>query len=169
MAIFLFSSVKLFSLSIVLIYKKHIFNNIILPNMKKLLLAFAIGTASLVSFTGCTKEYITNNYLPGVSYVIDVASADWNRDGTEYATSINMPELDDRYFQDGHVDVSISLDSAPEYYENIPAEIGNYSYSARYGKGVVHIYAVYKGAMANIKAPEGMLIKIVLSDAEIGD
>src|SRR5690606_10252964 len=141
MAIFLFSSVKLLSLSIVLIYKKHIFNNIILPNMKKLLLAFAIGTASLVSFTGCTKEYITNNYLPGVRYVIDVAAADWNRDGTQYETSIYMPGLDYRSIQDGQVDVSISLDSASKYYEHIPPEIRNSSYSARYGKGVVHIYA----------------------------
>ncbi|MVZ64000.1 hypothetical protein [Sphingobacterium humi] len=136
--------------------------------MKKLLLAFAIGTASLVGFTGCTKEYITNNYLPGVSYVIEVAPGDWSKNGTEYSTSINMPELDDKYFQDGHVDVSISMDSNPSVYENIPAEIGNYSYSANYGVGKVNVYAVFKGA-SGVKAPENMLVKIVLSDAEVGN
>ncbi|MVZ67642.1 hypothetical protein GQF61_17485 [Sphingobacterium sp. DK4209] len=135
--------------------------------MKKLLLAFAIGTASLVGFTGCTKEYITN-YLPGISYVAEVNPQNWSRTGNEFATTINMPELDEKYFQDGHVDISISFDSKPEVYENIPSEIGNYKYSANYGVGKVNIYAVYIGSGAPV-APEGSLVKIVLTDADNGD
>lgn len=133
--------------------------------MKKLLLAFAIGTASLVTFSSCTKETI--NYLPGKTIVLPVKPTDWERDGNMYSYSFDMPEVTDRIFEDGFVDVAISFDKSPNYYDNIAATIGNYHYSFQYGKGVVTVYAEFLGS--NPVPPEGMLVKIMVSDAEIGN
>src|SRR5690606_39985284 len=76
--------------------------------MKKILLAIAIASASLVTFNSCTKEYITN-YLPGVSYVYTIKSNQWSQSEPRvFKYEQNMPDLDARYFEDGHVSVAIS-------------------------------------------------------------
>ncbi|MFZ4262254.1 hypothetical protein ACFRAE_09435 [Sphingobacterium sp. HJSM2_6] len=140
--------------------------------MKKLLLALAIGTASLVSFSSCTKEYITN-ITPGVSYVYNVDPNDWERitngDIVNYRVTINVPDLKDYIFEDGHVDVSMLLDSNPNTYENIPATIDDYHYSANYSIGKVTIYAEYRGSSATALSPEKALVKVVLTESEIGN
>lgn len=137
--------------------------------MKKLLLAFAIGTASLMSFTGCTKEYITN-YLPGTSYVYTIKTNQWSATGNpkEFVYEQSIPDLDSRYFEDGDVSVAISYDNNETTYEIIPAIIGDYSFSANYSIGKVRIYAEYIGSGPTLR-PENMITKIVLSDNEIGN
>lgn len=144
--------------------------------MKKFLLALAIGGASLLSFNSCTKEYITNeNYLPGVSYVYPIASNDWVKNGILYEKVIPMSQLDARYFEDGHVNVAISFDSNSAFYENIPADLSSFygnnvyvlhSYSAKYKIGQVIITAEPLGNVD--RAPESMITKIVLTDADNG-
>ena len=145
--------------------------------MKKFLLACLIGTSTLIAFNSCTKEYITNNnYLPGVSYVVSVNSNQWTKTDGVYQANISMPELDDVYFEDGHVNVAISFNSNSSFYENIPADLnsfygsGSYTmhhYGAKYRVGEVIVTAEAIGGAD--RAPESMLIKIVLTDAEIGN
>lgn len=138
--------------------------------MKRLLLALAITSASLVTLNSCTKEYITNS-LPGVSYVYPVKSNQWVRiSGTNtYEFRQSMPNLDDRYFQDGQVSVAISYDNNKTTYEIIPATIEDYDYSANYSIGVVRIFAEDIGTGSTINPPGDMYIKIVLTDTEIGN
>ncbi len=138
--------------------------------MKKILLAFAIGTASLLSFSSCTKEYVTN-YLPGYSYVFPLSSGDWVKtaDNT-YEAVISMPELDDVYYEDGHVNVAIQFENNVGTYYNVPAENPGdrgHSYNAYYSVGKVYLKA-FDLFTENVK-PEAMRVKIVLTDAEIGN
>ena len=136
--------------------------------MKRLLLAFAIATASLATLSSCTKEYITN-YLPGVSYVYPIKSNQWTQtEPRVYRFIQSMPDLDDVYFEDGHVSVAISYDNNETTYELLPATIGNYIFTANYSVGQVRIFAEYRGA-GTPTPPANMLTKIVLTDAEVGN
>ncbi|SKB47193.1 hypothetical protein SAMN05660841_00729 [Sphingobacterium nematocida] len=140
--------------------------------MKRILLALAIAGASLATLSSCTKEYITNNNsLPGVSYVYPVKSSQWVRiNGTNtYEYRQNITDLDDRYFQDGHVSVAISYDNNKTTYEIIPATIADYDYSANYSIGVVRIFAEDIGTGNTVNPPEDMYIKVVLTDTEVGN
>lgn len=142
--------------------------------MKKILLALAIAGASLVTLSSCTKEYITeeiinNNYLPGVSYVYTIKSNQWTQSEPGiYRFEQNIADLDQRYFEDGHVSVAISYDNDKTTYELIPATIGDYHFSANYSIGKVRIYAEYRGGGTR-RAPDNMITKIVLTDNEIGN
>lgn len=136
--------------------------------MKKLLLAFAIASATLVTFNSCTKEYVTN-YLPGYSYVYTIKSNQWERvEPGVYLYEQNISDLDQRYFEDGHVSVAISYDSDQATYEIVPATIGDYIFTANYSIGKVRIYAEYRGENTPI-SPDDMITKIVLTDNEIGN
>ncbi|GAA4147588.1 hypothetical protein GCM10022216_33660 [Sphingobacterium kyonggiense] len=138
--------------------------------MKKLLLALAIGTASLVSFSSCTKE--TNNYTNGYSYVYTVESSQWKAipeaNRPTYEVVIDVPDLDKQYFEDGEVSVAALFAGNPDFYEIIPGSIGDYHFSANYGIGSVAVYAEYRGPGSAVK-PEKMLVKIVLTDALPGN
>ena len=138
--------------------------------MKKLLLALAIGTASLVSFSSCTKETI--NYTNGYSYVYTVESSQWQAiteaKRPTFEAVIDVPDLDKQYFEDGEVSVAALFARNPDFYEIIPGSIGDYHFSANYGIGSVAVYAEYRGSGAPVK-PEKMLIKVVLTDATPGN
>jgi len=139
--------------------------------MKRLLLALTIAATSLAAFTGCKKEYVTNNYLPGVSYVYNIKSNQWSRiSGTNtFVYEQSVPDLDQRYFEDGHVSVAISYDNDATVYEIIPATIADYSFSANYSIGKVRIFAEDIGTGSTVQSPDDMITKIVLTDAEIGN
>ncbi|MGJ1404926.1 hypothetical protein [Sphingobacterium siyangense] len=135
--------------------------------MKRLLLAALIGTAALVSFSSCKKEYVTQevNVLDGTSYVFPVKSGDWDREGNNtYIKDIQISDLDKRYYEDGHVSVAINVDSTPDRYVAIPSELKGYKFSYNYSIGVIRIYA--NGLSS---PPENMIIKVVLTDATIGN
>ncbi|PUV22774.1 MULTISPECIES: hypothetical protein [Sphingobacterium] len=146
--------------------------------MKRLLLAALIGTAALVSFSSCKKEYVTN-YLPGVSYVTPVPSNGWvrnNNNPSNFSHELKFDELDAQYFDYGHVGVAITFNYDPNKghatsYTNIPAEyIGNYSYTFDYEVGYVIINAAYVGAPVNgtPPPPPNMYAKVTLTDADNG-
>ncbi len=138
--------------------------------MKKLILALFVTTASLLTLTSCTKEYITNS-LPGRSYVYDILSNQWSRieNTNTFVYQQSIPDLDKRYFEDGHVSVAISYDDNSTVYEIIPAVIDDYSFSANYSVGRVTIYAEDIGTGGTVQSPKNMITKIVLTDAEIGN
>lgn len=138
--------------------------------MKRVLLACFIGIITTIALSSCSKdnEVIVPPY-DGYSYIIkNVIPADWERNGREYTLIIEMPELDERYFQDGHVSVAISPDADPDYYYNIPSQIDDHFYAEGYAVGVVEITATHNQSGTSY-APEEMYVKIVLTHAEIGN
>ena len=136
--------------------------------MKRILLAFAIASASLATLSSCTKEYITN-YLPGYSYVFNIKSTQWVQiEPKAFRFEQNIADLDSRYFEDGNVSVAISYDNNQTTYEIIPATIGDYLFTANYSIGKVRIFAEYRGT-GTPTAPANMITKIVLTDNEIGN
>ncbi len=137
--------------------------------MKRFLLALVV-IGMTIGLSSCTKEYITN-YLPGVSYVVPVKSNEWTLEANNvYRKDIPMKDLDKAYFEDGHVSVAISFDGPgnEDRYEIIPAEIFGYSFSSNYSIGIVRIYAkdISSGPT---QSPDGLLVKIVLTDADPGN
>lgn len=139
--------------------------------MKRLLLAALIGTAALVSFSSCKKEYITQevNVLDGTSYVYTIKSNEWVRESNgSYRKDIAINDLDKAYYEDGHVNVAINFDSASDRYEAIPSKLYGYEFSYNYSIGVVRIYA--NDVSGNTpEPPANMLAKVVLTDAKIGN
>lgn len=137
--------------------------------MKRLLLAALIGTAALVSFSSCKKEYVTN-YLPGVSYNTKVASSSWavDQSGYSFSNELDFPELDAQYFDYGHVGVAVSFDNDQSFFINIPSAIGPYNYRVEYKIGKVYLYADYVGADNKPVRPKDMLVKVTLTDADNG-
>lgn len=137
--------------------------------MKRILLALAIASASIVTLNSCTKEYVTN-YLPGYSYVYTIKSNQWQTTDVPrtFVFEQSIPDLDKRYFEDGHVSIAISYDNNETTYELIPATIEVYEFSANYSIGKVRIYARDIGSGAAQK-PDNMITKIVLTDNEIGN
>ena len=138
--------------------------------MKRVLLACFIGIITTIALSSCSKDndVIVPPY-DGYSYIIEnVIPADWERNGREYTLIIEMPELDERYFHDGHVSVAISPDADPDYYYNIPSQIDDHFYAAGYAVGVVEITATHNQSGTSY-APEEMYVKIVLTHAEIGN
>ncbi|HAF36688.1 MAG TPA: hypothetical protein DCG88_22360 [Sphingobacterium sp.] len=139
--------------------------------MKRLLLAALIGTAALVSFSSCKKEYITQevNVLNGTSYVFPVKSTEWIKEGNNtYRKDVAISDLDQRYYEDGHVSAAIILDTSNDRYEAIPSELYGYQFSYNYSIGVVRIYANDVSGSTPV-APDNMKVKIVLTDASIGN
>ncbi|WDF67767.1 hypothetical protein PQ465_15870 [Sphingobacterium oryzagri] len=135
--------------------------------MKKILFAVLLGTASLALTTGCTKEYITNNYLPGVSITTNITAQDWTveRPGL-YSVDLDFPELDEIYYQNGSVQVAVQLGGPSGGYDILPATIGDFHYSINYFVGSVQIFA--ENRSGSTAAPSAMVAKITLTDAENG-
>ncbi|ULT26492.1 hypothetical protein KUH03_06400 [Sphingobacterium sp. E70] len=79
--------------------------------MKRLLFAALIGTAALVSFSSCTKEYITQEAInPGRSFIYTVKPNEWSSDNNKRIIhKINLPELTKYYIDQGNVSVHMSL------------------------------------------------------------
>ena len=149
--------------------------------MKRLLLAALIGTAALVSFSSCKKEYITNS-LPGVTYKFAVPGDNyqWKTEGNPRTFVISVPfnEIDSKYFEYGQVAVAIAFNSNPDFYinlngNNIPTTSGPYNFRVEYsfydGKvdGDLNIYADYLGT-GTATPPPPFQAKVTLTDGENG-
>ncbi|GGE23578.1 MULTISPECIES: hypothetical protein [Sphingobacterium] len=139
--------------------------------MKKLLLALAIGTASLVGFSSCTKEYVTNNFLPGVSYYKPVSNKDWKKTSENtFEVVLSLPQLEDFIYDDGAVDVAIQFEDKKGIFYNIPAEDPDnrgHGYNASYEIGKVHLKAF--DLFGENAAPDDMRVKITLTEGDIGN
>jgi len=136
--------------------------------MKKLLFALMIGATSLILLNSCTKEYITNpTVLPGKTFVSKQTAADWlaTDEPDEFVLELDYPELDQEYFNYGHVSIAIKMQNDPTTYEIIPARIGNHSYSANYSVGLIRIFSKDVGIGA-ITKPGNMDVKVTLTDAD---
>ena len=140
--------------------------------MKKILLALAIASTSLVLLNSCTKEYITNNsYLPGISYTPTVVPADWKpvAGATNiYAADLTFSELDATYYNSGTVQVALEFDNAKGFFNAIPATIKNVHYSFDYAVGSVTIFAEILPGGNTSAIDRNIKAKITLTDADNG-
>lgn len=136
--------------------------------MKKLLLAIAIVSASLLTFSSCTKEYYET--APAKTYLFDVKPSDWSlTTGSSKVFSIvlSTPAIDNIVANEGVVNIAISYDSDPDFYEIIPAKIANYHFSGNYASnpGEVTIYA--EDLNISAQSPDALLVKISISEGYV--
>jgi len=136
--------------------------------MKRILLALAIASASLVTLNSCTKEYITN-YLPGVTYTTTIPAGDWTREGTSdiYYHDLSFDELDAQYYNFGTVQVHLEFTDSRGFYNAIPATIKGIHYSFDYKIGTISIFA--EDRLGGINALDKEIkVKVTLTDADNG-
>ena len=148
--------------------------------MKKILLALAIGTASLVGLSSCTKEYVTQ-YTPGISYYKTVASNQWveaEEGENYYMVELDLPELKDYIYDDGDVGVAIQFEADKGLFYNLPASGVSRDNDKSAGRNIHEFNAAYSIGKIYLKAfdmtnrdrsPEDIRVKIVLTEAEIGN
>lgn len=135
--------------------------------MKRILLALAIASASLVTLNSCTKEYITNNYLPSQTMVYERVANDWKGSGNRRYIDLPVKELTNYYLQQGIVTVAMSTDDEKSY-QAIPATIDAVSYSFDYVVGSVRIFAEdpIMETGIDITVPQSAVFKVSLTDAD---
>ncbi|MFE2862896.1 MULTISPECIES: hypothetical protein [Sphingobacterium] len=142
--------------------------------MKRLLLAALIGTAALVSFSSCKKEYVSN-YLPGRSFIYTVKPNEWTSDNNKRIIhKVNLPELTDYYIKQGDVSVHMSLNNEASY-KILPAsfafddgkEINPVSFHVDYKVGEVSIIGEDPTNDFSVNFPtQNIIVKIVLTDTD---
>ncbi|WP_140936841.1 hypothetical protein [Sphingobacterium lumbrici] len=136
--------------------------------MKKILLALAIGSVSLLSFNSCTKEEYYD-VAPTKTYLFDVVPNDWSREtgSNTYQITLSIPQLTSLIVEEGVVNVAISYDHRADFYEIVPATIENYHFSANYAAnpGEVTVYAEDR-RLTPIR-PEAMRIKVSISEGVV--
>src|SRR5690606_16290678 len=108
--------------------------------MKKFLLTFLIGTATLAMTSSCTKEYY-DTVVPSITMVYERTANQWRVDDldTDYV-ELAVPELKDYYVNQGIVNVAISFDNEQTYFA-VPTTLDGVAYSYDYTTGSVRIYA----------------------------
>jgi len=139
--------------------------------MKNFLLAISVATAALATFAGCTKEYVTNEYithLPGVTYTVVVKTAAWQETSAGsgvFFADLDFPDLDADYFRYGSVQVAIQFGNSRRY-DIVPATIDDVHYSVGYVLEKVTLYA--EDRLIPPLPPGDMTVKITLTDANNG-
>jgi hypothetical protein len=133
--------------------------------MKRILLALVITALSVTIFSSCTKEYYTTPTTQ--TYLYDITPQQWSRvDGTSdiFQIILSTPAVSNLIIDEGMVNVAISYDSDPDFYEIIPAEIADYSFSANYAAnpGETTIYARHLNR--NPISPDALRVKISVSE-----
>ncbi|NGM60451.1 hypothetical protein G5B30_00845 [Sphingobacterium sp. SGG-5] len=138
--------------------------------MKQLLLALVVTTASLLTFTSCTKEYITEQYdmVPSKTMIYERSASQWEPDGTA-RNYIDLPvnELTQYYINQGIVSVAMSVDDEESYFA-LPMTYEGIAYSFDYVVGSIRIYAQDPiiDAGVTIDPPANAVFKVSLTDAD---
>ncbi|WP_437921733.1 hypothetical protein [Sphingobacterium sp. LRF_L2] len=133
--------------------------------MKKILLAFLIGTATLAVSSSCTKEYY--DVVPSITMVYERDANQWtSQSAINKYVDLNVPELTSYYVSQGIVGLAISFDNEATY-NTLPATIDGVSYNFDYTTGSVRVYAqdpIYTNG--EISVPEHVFIKVSLTEAD---
>ena len=135
--------------------------------MKRLLLAFAIAGASLITFNSCTKEYITNNFVPSQTMIYERFAKDWTGSKNSIYVDLNVKELTQYYMDQGIVTLAMSQDGEKTF-QAIPGTIDGISYSFDYQLGSIRVY-IEDPIMDNgvtIDPPAKAIFKVSLTDAD---
>jgi len=138
--------------------------------MKKLLLTFLIGTATLAVTSSCTKEYYDT--VPSITMVYERTANQWQVDevDNEYRglyIDLDVPELTNYYVNQGIVNVAVSFDNEQTYFA-VPTTFDPVAYSYDYTTGSVRIYAQdpILDQDFSVTPPEHVVIKISLTEAD---
>ncbi len=133
--------------------------------MKKILLAFLLGTATLAVGTSCTKEYYETTVVPSITVVYQRTADQWQGTDNQAFLTLSVPELTDYYVRQGVVNVAYSDDNEATY-KSIGTQGGN-SYSYQYGVGSLTIKAEdpILGDFF-VQVPDRIFIKVTLTDAD---
>ncbi|GHE48940.1 hypothetical protein [Sphingobacterium griseoflavum] len=137
--------------------------------MKKILLAFLLGTATLAVGTSCTKEYY-DTVVPSITMVYSRDANQWqNVQNTTTSKFVNLsvPELTDYYVKQGIVNVAISFDNESNY-NTLPATIDGVSYNYEYTAGSLTVFAqdpLLEDGI-NVPVPQRAFFKISLTEAD---
>ena len=135
--------------------------------MKKILLAFLLGTATLAVGTSCTKEYY-DTVVPSITMVYERTASQWETlTPNNKIVTLSVPELTSYYVQQGIVNVAISFDGEANY-STLPATIDGVSYNYEYTAGSLTIYAQDPIAQngSSINVPQRAFFKVSLTEAD---
>lgn len=139
--------------------------------MKKYLFLM-IALVGLVGMSGCSKDD-DNYYNPNRTVLIDIAPESWepNAERTVWTTTLDMPELDVRYFDQGNVSVHLSF--ADGLYEPIPTTYDGTAYRYEYGVdnqgGYIRIdYQAANADGTQLTRPSDVIYaKVILTDSDL--
>ncbi|MBS1525219.1 MAG: hypothetical protein JST19_06200 [Bacteroidetes bacterium] len=114
----------------------------------------------LLSFSSCTKQYITPNNTATVYATL--APSDWTlySDGKSYDAPINVNDIDPNFAQTGNVIVSISFSDG--VWEQVPETYNNVAYSFTYNQGNVTLYAQSADGTTPVQPTDNIKVKITL-------
>ena len=130
--------------------------------MKKILLAFLIGTTTLAVTSSCTKEYY--DVVPSITSVYTVTSNNWTADGRNNAyIDLDVPELTNYYIEQGIVNIALSFDNEITYHTN-GAIHNEVAYRFDYSDGLIRIYAAGTNAINRI--PQSVVVKVSLTESD---
>ncbi|GAA4791277.1 hypothetical protein GCM10023231_18980 [Olivibacter ginsenosidimutans] len=139
--------------------------------MKKYLFLM-IALIGLVGMSGCKKEEIVNPINSRtIKFDVPGGSNNWGTEdnGLTWYQTLELPELDDAYFDDGYVIVHLSL--IDNEYEALPTTINQVAYTYNYGfddqGGYLRIYCEASDGKHKINPPEDLIYgKLILSDSD---
>lgn len=140
--------------------------------MKKILLAAAIGSLTLLSFNSCTKEYIDYyDTVPSITMIYERADTEWSGTENDAFIELSVPELTSYYMDQGIVNISMSADNEASY-SILPASFANASgdpiaYSVTYSVGKVVIRA--QDPLMDeyfVEVPKRVFIKVSLTETD---
>lgn len=135
--------------------------------MKKILLAFLLGTATLAVGTSCTKEYY-DTVVPSITMVYDRTADQWESlSPNNKIVRLSVPELTSYYVQQGIVNVAISFDGEANY-STLPATIDGVSYNYEYTAGSLTIFAQdpLLESGINVPVPQRAFFKVSLTESD---
>lgn len=136
--------------------------------MKRILLALTIGSASLISFTSCTKEYIDYyETVPSKTMIYERTASQWQGSGNTRYIDLSVPELTSYYLRQGIVSVAFSTNNESTY-NAIPATIEAVSYSFDYQVGSIRVYMedpILDDGIT-LTPPSHVVFKVSLTDAD---
>lgn len=132
--------------------------------MKKIFLLFI---PAFLIFSSCKKEITKVEQVDqAFSAVYTIQPGDWTTDnnGLIYTAQINIPELDNKIYQNGAVLVYLSF-SGSSYYEALPEVFDGISYGAIHSPGYVGIDISDVSGQAITPPGQSISAKVVLIDA----
>ncbi|KGE15687.1 hypothetical protein [Sphingobacterium deserti] len=135
--------------------------------MKKILLAFLLGTATLAVGTSCTKEYY-DTVLPSFTLVYERTADQWEGTDNQAVLRLLVPELTLERLRQDVVTVAYSDDNEVTY-KSIGTQSGK-SYSFQYGVGYVDIKAEdpILGDFF-VEVPPRIFVKVTITSADFVD
>lgn len=139
--------------------------------MKKYLFLM-IALVGLVGMSGCKKTEVVETIMPNRTIKFDIPANGWRseNDGLSWFFTVDLPELDDAYFENGYVNVHLSF--VDDEYEALPTTFDQIAYSFNYGfdqeGGYLRVFCQASDSPRRQITPPSELVygKLILSDSD---